>query len=40
MDDLGQDEAEFDIGFVAMKIHDTKWAAALIDRCEIGLNLA
>ena len=26
------DGAEFDIGFVAMKIHDTRWAASLIDR--------
>jgi 2-dehydropantoate 2-reductase len=27
-----RDDAEFDIGFVAMKIHDTRWAASLIDR--------
>lgn len=29
---LLKDNAEFDIGFVAMKIHDTRWAASLIDR--------
>ena len=29
---LLRDGAEFDIGFVAVKIHDTRWAAALIDR--------
>ena len=27
-----RDGAEFDVGFVAVKIHDTRWAAALIDR--------